>query len=102
MERGIGYTESFWVSAMQFIAECTAKRKEILDAAKDTADDTELPDIEALVDDALSFGPDEDGLCFNCWGVTDNYESDRPFIRSTTVLWYTNLMLSWREERNPK
>lgn len=56
MERVIGYTESFWVSAMQFIAECTAKRKEILDAAKDTADDTELPDIEALVDDALSFG----------------------------------------------
>lgn len=52
MERVIGYTESFWVSAMQFIAECTAKRKEILDAAKDTADDTELPDIEALVDDA--------------------------------------------------
>ena len=79
MERVIGYTESFWVSAMQFIAECTAKRKEILDAAKDTADDTELPDIEALVNDALSFGPDEDGLCFNCWGVTDNYESDRPF-----------------------
>ena len=79
MERVIGYTESFWVSSMQFIAECTAKRKEILDAAKDTADDTELPDIEALVDDALSFGPDEDGLCFNCWGVTDNYESDRPF-----------------------
>lgn len=38
MERVIGYTESFWVSAMQFIAECTAKRKEILDAAKDTAD----------------------------------------------------------------
>ena len=27
----------------------------------------------------ISFGPDEDGLCFNCWGVTDNYESDRPF-----------------------
>lgn len=38
-----------------------------------------FPDIEALVEDALFFGPDEDGLCFNCWGVTDNYDSDRPF-----------------------
>lgn len=65
MERVIGYTESFFLSAMQFISECAAKRKEILDAAKDTADDTELPDIEALVEDALFFGPDEDGLCFN-------------------------------------
>ena len=36
-----------------------------------------LPDIEALVEDALFFGPDEDGLCFN---LTDNYDSDRPFV----------------------
>jgi hypothetical protein len=68
MERVIGYTESFFLSAMQFISEC---------AAKDTADDTELPDIEALVEDALFFGSDEDGLCFN---LTDNYDSDRPFV----------------------
>lgn len=86
MERVIGYTESFFLSAMQLISECAAKRKEILDAAKDTADDTELPDIEALVEDALFFGPDEDGLCFNCWGVTDNYDSDRPF--ACTVIDY--------------
>lgn len=86
MERVVGYTESFFLSAMQFISECAAKRKEILDAAKDTADDTELPDIEALVEDALFFGPDEDGLCFNCWGVTDNYDSDRPF--TCTVIDY--------------
>ena len=77
MERVIGYTESFFLSSIQFISECAAKRKEILDAAKDTADDTELPDIEALVEDALFFGPDEDGLCFN---LTDNYDSDRPFV----------------------
>ena len=48
MERVIGYTESFFLSAMQFISECAAKRKEILDAEKDTADDTELPDIEGI------------------------------------------------------
>ena len=86
MEKVIGYTESFFLSAMQFISECAAKRKEILDAAKDTADDTELPDIEALVEDALFFGPDEDGLCFGpdedglCFNLTDNYDSDRPFV----------------------
>ena len=56
MERVIGYTESFFLSAMQFISECAAKRKEILDVAKDTADDTELPDIEALVEDKLFTG----------------------------------------------
>ena len=78
MERVIGYTESFFLSAMQFISECAAKRKEILDAAKDTADDTELPDIEALVEDALFFG---DG---------------RPFLWKnlilSVVLWYCGIL----------
>ena len=77
MERVIGYTESWFFSSMQVIYDFGEKIKEILDAAKDTADDTELPDIEALVEDALFFGPDEDGLCFN---LTDNYASDRPFV----------------------
>ena len=84
MERVIGYTESFFLSAMQFISECAAKRKEILDAAKDTADDTELPDIEALVEDALFFGWDEEFP-----SMILNFLSD-----STRVLCYTIIMLS--------
>ena len=80
MNKSIRYTDAFIVAAKQFISECAAKRKEILDACKDTAEDTALPDVDALADDAVSIGADEDGLCYNCWGVTDNYDSDYPFV----------------------
>jgi len=61
-----------------YIAELNAKRKEILDARKDTADNTELPTIQDIFDDALSFGIDDDGEIYNSWGVTDNYNADNP------------------------
>lgn len=60
-----------------FIAECIAKRKEILDAKKDTADDTVIPTIDDIESDINDF-LDEDGDYYNCWGVTDNYSSDLP------------------------
>ena len=59
----------------RFIAECVAKRKEIIDAGIDTADDTILPttkDIESEIEIFI----DEDGEYYNFWGVTDNYNSD--------------------------
>lgn len=60
-----------------FINECAAKRKEILDAGIDTADDTNLPTEEAIVSDLnYGVGVDEDGDYYNSWGVTDNYSSD--------------------------
>jgi hypothetical protein len=59
----------------EFIRECAAKRKEILDAGKDTADDTELPTVEAI-ESELELFMDEDGDYYNGWGVTDNYNSD--------------------------
>ena len=80
MRDNVKYTDAFIATAKQFISECVAKRKEILDAGKDTAEDTTLPDVDALADDAVFMGADEDGLCYNCWGVTDNYESDYPFV----------------------
>lgn len=61
-----------------FIRECHAKRKEILDATKDTADDTILPTFDDIVSDIEEFWG-EDGLeeyC-NCWGITDNYRAIR-------------------------
>ena len=62
-----------------FINECAAKRKEILDAGLDTADDTNLPTEEAIVSDLnYGVGVDEDGDYYNMWGVTDNYSSDAP------------------------
>lgn len=32
-----------------------------------------------LIDDALATGADEEGECYNCWGVTDNYNTDFAF-----------------------
>lgn len=62
----------------RFIAECKAKRKEILDANKDTAEDTNIPTVEDIESDINDFGVDEEGDYFNGWGVTDNYNSDYP------------------------
>ena len=62
-----------------YINELKAKRKEILDARLDTADETEIPTIDDIVSD-LSYGAgaDEDSNYYNNWGVTDNYNGDYP------------------------
>lgn len=56
-----------------FIKECKAKRKEVLDARKDTADETELPTVEDILCDINFDGVDSDGDYYNGWGVTDHY-----------------------------
>lgn len=57
-----------------FILECIAKRKEIIDAGKDTAEETNIPTVEDIESDINFFGVDEDGDYYNNWGVTDNYD----------------------------
>lgn len=57
-----------------FIKECNAKKKEILDAELDKAEDTNIPTIEDIESDIDAF-IDEDGEYYNCWGITDNYSS---------------------------
>ena len=80
MNENIILTDDFKKSANAFIAECEAKRKEILDAGKDTADETNIPTLDDIVDDVLyGAGTDSDGDYYNCWGVTDSYNSDYPF-----------------------
>lgn len=59
-----------------YIREAEAKRKEILDARIDTADDTWLPDEDDILMDIEHFEEDEE-YC-NGWGVTDNYNADYP------------------------
>lgn len=61
----------------QYINELWAKRKEILDAQKDTADETTIPEVKDIISDIETF-LDEDGDYCNNWGVTDNYNSDYP------------------------
>lgn len=60
-----------------FISECKAKRKEVLDAKLDSANETVFPTIEDIVSD-IKYFIDEDGEYCNFWGVTDNYNSDNP------------------------
>ena len=59
-----------------YIKNLKSKRKEILDAGKDTANETELPTIEDIIADVEAF--EENGEYLNNWGVTDNYDSDFP------------------------
>lgn len=84
-EEGISKCESY-------LAEMKAKRKEILDARKDTADETSIDlSLEDLLYDALSFGIDEYGLAYNSWGVTDNYNMDYPLCLELDVDFYVYL-----------
>lgn len=59
-----------------YINELVAKRKEIMDARLDTADETTLPNVEAIIDDVEAFEENDEYL--NGWAVTDNYDSDYP------------------------
>ena len=70
------FTVSGYRTAKRFIAECAAKRKEILDSGIDTADETELPTTQDILDDVNEgVGLDEDNEYYNCWGITDHYSS---------------------------
>lgn len=60
-----------------FIEDLHEKRKEILDAKKDTAEDTNLPTEEDIISDIEEF-VDEDGGYYNSWDCTDHYDSDWP------------------------
>lgn len=54
-----------------FIGEIIAKRKEILDAGKDSVNETTLPNIEDIICDIPNF-TDSDGDYINGWGCTDH------------------------------
>lgn len=73
------WTLDFVASAAYYIYQCAAKQVEILAANKDTCNDTELPTMYDLIDDALATGTNEEGECYLYWGVTDNYLADFPF-----------------------
>lgn len=72
-------TEEGLRKVKQYVRELDAKRKEILDAGKDTIDETPNPvTVEDIEDDINFTGIDEDGEYYNGWYVTDNYDADYP------------------------
>ena len=73
IKRSYQLTDKGRKEVRRFIKECEAFRKELLDAGKDTADDTYLPTEEGIIDDIAEW-IDEDGAYYDAWGVTDNYD----------------------------
>lgn len=77
-------TEKGKENVKRYIRELEAKRKDILDAGKDSADETTIPTEEDILSDVSLMGinwDDPDGPCYyNGWGVTDNHEADAPIL----------------------
>lgn len=70
------YTPIGRLKACHFVRECEVERKEILDAGIDTADETELPTSQDILDDVnTGVGLDEENEYFDSWGITDHYNS---------------------------
>lgn len=70
------YTPMGRLKACHFVRVCEVKRKEILDAGIDTADETELPTTQDILDDVnTGVGLDEENEYFDSWGITDHYNS---------------------------
>lgn len=69
-----GLTDSGKQKVCDFIAECNALKKEVLDAGKDTALETTIPTEEDILSDIENWFEDGDDGYFNNWGVTDNYD----------------------------
>jgi hypothetical protein len=70
------YTPIGRLKACHFIRVCEVKRKEILDAGIDTADETELPTAQDILDDVnTGVGLDEENEYFDSWGITDHFNS---------------------------
>ena len=66
-KKNVYWTLDFSLSAAYYIYQCAAKQVDILAANKDTCNDTELPTMYDLIDDALAIGADEDGECYSSW-----------------------------------
>ena len=79
--REIVLTEEGTKAIRKYLLELEAKRKEILDARLDTDDDTVIPSEADIISDIKEF-MDEDGDYYNNFGVTDNYDGDRPLVLS--------------------
>ena len=79
--REIVLTEEGTKAIRKYLLELEAKRKEILDARLDTASDTVIPSEADITSDIKEF-MDEDGDYYNNFGVTDNYNDDRPLVLS--------------------
>ena len=71
-------TQQGIMKAKDYIKTLEKKRKEILDAKLDTANETALPTMEDIVSDIECFFDDNLMEYCNSWGITDSYSADIP------------------------
>lgn len=71
-------TEQGRAKCEEYIRELKAKRKEILDAKLDTANNTFVDfTVDEIFEDVIENSMcDEDGILSNGYGVTDHYDAD--------------------------
>ena len=69
------FTKKGQKEAEAYCKSAALKRKEILDASKDTAEETILPTPEDIISDVNLQGLDYDDEYINNFGVTDNYDA---------------------------
>jgi len=74
------FTETGRANAENYLAELAAKRKELIDAGKDTADDTIPATLADIICDVNDLGVDDEGEYYNGFPVTDNYDADYPLL----------------------
>lgn len=72
------FTETGREKVRAYIIELEAKRKEILDAYKDTAIDTILPSENDILND-IAFS-EYDNMYDEGWYVTDHYTADNSLV----------------------
>lgn len=66
------YTSTGAKKVNRYLQKMAEQRKEVLESGEDTALSTVLPDKEDILNDASSWGFDEEGIYWNGWGITDN------------------------------
>lgn len=70
-------TEQGRAKCEEYIRELKAKRKEILDAKLDTANNTFVDfTVDEIFEDVVENSIDEDRILSNGYGVTDHYDAD--------------------------
>lgn len=68
-----------------YISEMNAKRKEILDAGIDEADDVSILSVDEIFEDLCADGMDADGDMWNTYAVTNQYDADSAILLSVDI-----------------
>ncbi len=93
------FTEKGQKEAEFYCKSAALKRKEILDASKDTAEETKLPTPEDIIADVNLQGLDYDDEYINNFGVTDNYDAGAILLKYGEDIIEVDPYQEWKKEQ---